>query len=207
MVLQDLNIFHAFRHLLGTPRMFPEIIGPLCISFTIPLLSLFLKLHFFFCACTVLSGGQRTAFGNWFSASTMLIPGNKLKLSDLAGSTCTRWAISRDFYLWRPCACVCALPLRNTTIPVPTFWLCCCCFVLFEIKISLCVLGWPGTHCGDQAGLMQRSVCLCIPVAGIEDVYHHTWPWLDCLIHLQLKLFLYSWFYFIFGLLILGIEI
>jgi hypothetical protein len=45
------------------------------------------------------------------------------------------------------------------------------CFV-FRDRDSLCSPGCPGTHSVDQAGLGQRSTCLCLPSAGIKGMRH-----------------------------------
>jgi hypothetical protein len=52
--------------------------------------------------------------------------------------------------------------------------------VFFEILVSLCSPGCPGTHFIDQAGLKltQKSACLSLPSAGIKGVCHHAWPFL-----------------------------
>ena len=63
------------------------------------------------------------------------------------------------------------------SLPFSTFWWNCVlfCFVLLFSKIGLvCVVGCPGTHCVEQAGLkLKRSICLCLPSTGVKGVPHH----------------------------------
>ena len=48
-------------------------------------------------------------------------------------------------------------------------------FLVFQDRFSLCTFGaCPGTHSVDQlASNSQRSVCLCLPSAGIRGVCLH----------------------------------
>jgi hypothetical protein len=48
------------------------------------------------------------------------------------------------------------------------------CFVLFSKQGFSVLPGCPGPHSVDQAGLTQKSDCLCLPSAGIRGVRHHT---------------------------------
>lgn len=51
-------------------------------------------LHLFIFVYMYRCGGQKRAWGSWFSASVMWIPGIKLGLSALAASTFIHWAIT-----------------------------------------------------------------------------------------------------------------
>jgi hypothetical protein len=46
-------------------------------------------------------------------------------------------------------------------------------FLVFRDRVSLYSPGCPGTHFVDQAGLELKSVCLCLPSAGIKGMRHH----------------------------------
>jgi hypothetical protein len=41
-----------------------------------------------------------------------------------------------------------------------------CCLFVFQVRVSLCSPGCPGT---------QKSTCLCLPSAGTKGVRHHAW--------------------------------
>ena len=51
---------------------------------------------------------------------------------------------------------------------------CFCWFVCFfsQDMVSLCSPGYPETHFVDQAGLEQRSTCLCLPSPGTKGFIH-----------------------------------
>lgn len=48
------------------------------------------------------------------------------------------------------------------------------CFVFFLMGSRHAILGWLGTHCGDQAGLNLMAVLLpLLPKCEISGVCHH----------------------------------
>ena len=58
------------------------------------------------------------------------------------------------------------------SVPImPTFFFVCLVLV-FQDRVSLCSPGCPGTCFVDQASLElpQRSICVCLPSAGVKDV-------------------------------------
>jgi hypothetical protein len=47
--------------------------------------------------------------------------------------------------------------------------------IFFQDGVSLYILGCPGTHSAEQAGLELRSTCLCLPSTGIKVCAATTW--------------------------------
>lgn len=44
-------------------------------------------------------------------------------------------------------------------------------------SILLCRLGWPETHCVQQAVFKHGHICLVLPLnCGIKGIQHHTYP-------------------------------
>lgn len=54
------------------------------------------------------------------------------------------------------------------------------CLFILEVKITLCRVGWPGTHYRDQAGLkfgkrIPPASVFCLLAARIKGMQHNAW--------------------------------
>lgn len=106
----------------------------------------------------------RMGLAMWFRLGTRHVL-SLLSAGSQVWATMLSFKLSSNYHSWSEHTLSCQVSFLFPSFPF---------LFIFWGRVSLCNLGWHGTHCVDQVSLELRSVYLCLPGVGIE-VSHHTW--------------------------------